>query len=608
MAGDGLRGVVVGLGVTEVEAGQPVGAVLLTGGDVVQLILHGGGEVVVDERGEVVLQQADHGERHPAGHESVAARHDVATVLDRLDDRRIRRRTTDTQVLHLLHQAGLGVAGRRVGRVTVRGDLGGGEGVTLRQVGQALLGVVGDIATVGQTGGLHVGAEEAGEGDGAAGRGELGLLTGAGGAGDGHLHRGTLRIRHLGGDGALPDELVELELLRVELSVQLTGGGEALAGGADRLVRLLRVLRLTVVAARRVRDEGVTVELLRLLAGGGEALLGQRGRVGTHVGDVAVLVQTLRDTHRAVRGVVQLAAGLLLEGRRHERRVRTAGVGLLLHPGHLHVDTLQRLGESLGLLLTDDHRLTLESAPVIEVTALGDTLTVDGGQLRLEGARVLRIIPVPARVEVGGQVPVLSGDERHALALTLDDDAGGHRLHAARRQSRHDLLPQHRGHLVAVETVEDTAGLLRVDEVLIELTGVFRGGEDGGLGDLVEHHAAHRHRRLEHLEQVPRDGLTLAVGVCREQQLVALLQLRLEVGDLLLLVGADDVERRETVLRVHAESRPRFLLVLRGDVSSTAREVTDVSDRGLDNVVVAQVRLDLLRLGRRLHNDQGLLP
>ena len=38
VAGDGLRGVVVGLGVTEVEAGQPVGAVLLTGGDVVLVV------------------------------------------------------------------------------------------------------------------------------------------------------------------------------------------------------------------------------------------------------------------------------------------------------------------------------------------------------------------------------------------------------------------------------------------------------------------------------------------------------------------------------------------------------------------------------------------
>jgi hypothetical protein len=36
----------------------------------------------------------------------------------------------------------------------------------------------------------------------------------------------------------------------------------------------------------------------------------------------------------------------------------------------------------------------------------------------------------------------------------------------------------------------------------------------------VEDHAAHRHLRLQHLDEVPRDRLALAILVRREQELV----------------------------------------------------------------------------------------
>ena len=104
---------------------------------------------------------------------------------------------------------------------------------------------------------------------------------------------------------------------------------------------------------------------------------------------------------------------------------------------------------------------------------------------------------------------------------------------------------------------------------------------------------------------MPGDGLALTVGVGREVELVDLLELRPQVGDLLLLVRADDVERGETVLDIDTEPRPRLLLVLRGHIGGTTRKVTDVTDRRLDDVVVAEIRRDLLRLRLRLDNDQS---
>ena len=140
---------------------------------------------------------------------------------------------------------------------------------------------------------------------------------------------GAAGVGHLRGDGALPDQLVEGELLAAQLAGHLGRGAEPVTGGADRLVRLLGVLDLLLVVARGVGHVLGAVHLARLGAGGGQRGLRQRGAVGPHVGDVAVLVEPLGDPHRVAAVEPQLARGLLLQGARRERRARAAGVRLL---------------------------------------------------------------------------------------------------------------------------------------------------------------------------------------------------------------------------------------------------------------------------------------
>src|SRR5699024_10204373 len=161
------------------------------------------------------------------------------------------------------------------------------------------------------------------------------------------------------------------------------------------------------------------------------------------------------------------------------------------------------------------------------------------------------------------------------------------------------------GDLVAVQAVEDASGLLGVHQVGVQLAGVLRGGEDRGLGDLVEDHPLDRDLGLEDLEQVPRDGLTLAVGVCGQQELVHAGQFLLELGDLLLLVRAHHVDGLEVVVGVDPEPRPPLLLVLGGDVRGALGQVADVPDRRLHDVVRAEVRLDLAGLGGGLDDHQA---
>ncbi len=372
-------------------------------------------------------------------------------------------------------------------------------------------------------------------------------------------------------------------------------------------MRLLRVLHLGGVGARRVRQVVGPVELGDLGAGGGDRGVRQRGRVGAHIGDEAVLVQLLRDLHGPLGAEAQLAAGLLLQRGGAERRVRRAAVGLGLDAADAERGLLQRGGQRAGGLLVQVQggRGGLQPAVRAEVAAGGDALAVDGDQAGAEGLRVGRVGGGAAGAEGADQVPVGGGGEGDPLALALDHQAGGDRLDAARRQLRHDLLPQHRGDLVAVEAVQDAAGLLRVDQALVQVARVAHGLLDGVLGDLVEDHPVHRHLGLQHFLQVPRDGLALAVLIGGEEELVGLLEQRLQLGDLGLLVRVDHVDRGEVVVHVDAEAAHLAGVLVR-DLGGRAGQVADVTDTGLDDVAGPEVALDRLGLGRRLDDDESL--
>ena len=194
--------------------------------------------------------------------------------------------------------------------------------------------------------------------------------------------------------------------------------------------------------------------------------------------------------------------------------------------------------------------------------------------------------------ERGGEVPVAGGDERHALALALDHEAHARRLHPAGRQALADLAPAHLRHRVAVEAVDDAAALLGVDEAVVDVAALLDGVLDGAAGDLVEHHPLHRHRRLEHLEQVPGDRLALAVLIRREVELVGVLQRPLQLGDRVLLAGVHLVLDGEVVLDVDAEA--------------LGRQVADVAHGREHGELAAQEALDGAGFGGALHDHERL--
>ncbi len=113
----------------------------------------------------------------------------------------------------------------------------------------------------------------------------------------------------------------------------------------------------------------------------------------------------------------------------------------------------------------------------------------------------------------------------------------------------------------------------------------------------MKDHPFDRDLGLEHLEQVPGDGLALAVLIGGQQEFVGVFESALELGDLLLLVPVDDVIRVEAVINVDREPAIRPLLHLLRQFAGVG-QVADVPDAGVDLIVLAEEFTDLLGLGR----------
>ena len=415
--------------------------------------------------------------------------------------------------------------------------------------------------------------------------------------------REAFGVLHLGGDGAHPDELVQPELVTGEPG--LGRGQEGFAGRPDRLVRLLGVLDLAGVDAGLVGQVGGAEQLPDLVARGGDRGLRQRHRVGSHIGDEAGLVEVLGHRHRPLGGEAELAAGLLLQRRGPERRVRAARVGLGLDAVDRERGGFQRAGQGPGLgLVQVQHRIGAaadQGAVAGEIAALGHSALADPGQ----SGREQRRLGTLAGIQHGVEIPVARGPEGDPLTLPVDHQPGGDRLHAAGRKPGHDLLPEHRGDLVAVQPVEDAAGLLGVDQVLVEIARIGDRLGDRALGDLVEHHPMGRDLGLQFLQQMPGDRLALAVAVGGQQEFVGLGQRILQGAQRRPLVGVDHVEGFEAVVHVDPGAGPLLTLVLGGHLGGTGRQVADVASTGLDDVSVAQEAGDLGRFGRRLDDHES---
>ena len=220
---------------------------------------------------------------------------DVAAVDDRRDRRGVRRRPADAVLLERLDQRRLGEARRRLGEVLGRGDLVDAWSCRPRR---ARAGV-----PVSSSSSARVVVAALGVDPGEAVEQHLrrrgAQLVGA----VGQLDRRRLELlgRHLRGERALPDEPVEAQLLGLERPGERVRVAPE-AGRADRLVGLLGALRLGLVDAALGHRELGAVALADDLARLAHRDAGDRGRVGSHVGDEADLALAGLDRPRTAAG------------------------------------------------------------------------------------------------------------------------------------------------------------------------------------------------------------------------------------------------------------------------------------------------------------------
>src|SRR5690606_16608979 len=228
-----------------------------------------------------------------------------------------------------------------------------------------------------------------------------------------------------------------------------------------------------------------------------------------------------------------------------------------------------------------------------------NALAVDGVQVSGKRDRFL------AARKGDFQAPVVSWFEPHALAFAFDDDTHGDALHATGGQLRLDLLPQERRHRIAIQAVDEAARLPRCDQLQLGLRRRLAPLEARGLGDLVAPPSLDLPLRLQLLEQVPRNRLSLAVFIGREVEHRCVFDHRAELLEVLLLLGGHHVERLEVVLDVDAELGPFLALHAGRHFASRARQVADVTYAGFNAIVRTQVLADGARLGGRLDNHNG---
>ena len=546
----------------------------LTGFDLVELVFHVGRKLIVCDRLELINQQTGHALAQRGRTQAAVFLADVVAVDDGSDGRRVGGRTANALFFHRADERCLGVACGGLGEVLGRVDLIRRQGIALAECGQrfARLGLFCLFALlVIVVRALLVDRGKAREGDGVAGSAEDMSLTR-------NIGRDGIQngISHLAGNKARPDELIELVLVGGELIAHRIGF-DVHVGRADGFVRILcRTLGLE--HARLARVALCAVALLNVCGSSCGGLIGQAQRVGTHVGDqtgqavftaqLDAFVQFLRHAHGTSGHHIELARCFLLQGGRGERGGCRLFLLALLDRRHDEGLTGDLVHDLAGLFLG----LELDLAVRLSVITRGESTARLGAQNSLNR-------------------PVFLGLECSDFLLTVDDQAGCYRLDTSGRQAALDLAPQKGRQAIADDAVQDTARLLRVYQVDVDVARMLNTVAHALLGDLIEGHAlVFALLEVQKGLQMPGDRFSLAVRVGCEVDKIGFLGCLAQLGDDLILSLDRPVFRLKIVLEIHAHG--------------LSRQVTQMSHRGFDDVVAAQILANGLGLGWGLHDYQ----
>ena len=369
-------------------------------------------------------------------------------------------------------------------------------------------------------------------------------------------------------------------------------------------MRLLRVLHLALVAPRGVRHVLGAVQLPGLAAGRADRLLRQVHRVGAHVGDVAVLVQRLRHAHRALAAPAQAVGRLLLERRRDEGRLRLPLAGLLDHGAHRERGCGQSVGEARApaprraATTVDFLSAPCWSKSLPETTRTPST-DVSFASNEPPGSRARTPPRRPSSRPSGTRCAPARGRRPAGRPPTA---RGRRTWRPGRSSSTAPATPGSR-----------TAGR-RCDASPAPPPGSCRGhgcwrrprGWPPGVISLktMRWTGTFGRRTSSRCQEMASPSRSSSVA---SRSSSASLRAFFSSAIVFVFEACDDVVRLEVVVDVDGELGPRLLALGLGQLGRLGGEVADVTDRGHDRVVRPEVAGDLLRLGGRLHDHQGLV-
>ena len=130
------------VGERRVELPEHLDALQVALGDLVEVLLHLGREVHVDDVGEVLDELVGHDLADVVGEEPAVLEPHVPAVLDRRDDRRVRRRPADAELLERLDEGRLREPRGRLREVLLGQELEERQGLLGRELGEPALAVL----------------------------------------------------------------------------------------------------------------------------------------------------------------------------------------------------------------------------------------------------------------------------------------------------------------------------------------------------------------------------------------------------------------------------------------------------------------------------------
>ena len=488
------------------------------------------------------------------GHKVALLEAHILPVLQGRNDGRVGGRTPNAQFFQLAHKACFAETGRRLGELLFLVELFEREGLPCGKGRQ--LGVGFFLAA-------RHGRQKAGKQQALA----LGLPLGMRARNSG---RSIVKARtgHLRGHKAGPYEPVQVVLLWRQVAFHFIGGDIYI----NRAYGFMGILR----AALGLVNPGPLGQIFLAKAAFNKGLgrvtgfVGNACRVGTHVGDEGgeapvaqfnAFVEALGNIHGALGRVRKTLVGGLLQGRGDKRR----------------------LGRALTLFFFHAfYHKGLASHGVFDVLRLGGIahhglFTAHLGKLGLEGRRHIG-------AQQGLEQPVFFGLEDLAGLLALHNKAQGHRLHAPGRNSPLDGLPQQGRNLVAHQSVQHAARLLRVKKMPVELARIGQRFLDGLGRNFVKLDAFDVLGLVaDQFRHMPGNGLSLAVGVGGKVYGVGLGGRSAQFADNILFVVDNLIVRRKIIGLVHAKR--------------AGRQVAHMAHTGLHHVLRPQKLLDGLHLG-----------